>query len=171
MTTDSRSIAISIHQAATGDGAAIHALVKACPPLDLNSRYCYLLLCQQFSRYCLMAKGEGKLAGFVSAYRHPEKGDTLFVWQIAVGKDFRGRGVAGAMLQELVRRATDDGLTYIETTVTPSNEASMALFEGLAETHKAQCQKSEYFSTELLGEGHEKEMLLRIGPLQAKEGK
>ena len=159
-------ISISIQPAKTKDGPAVHRLVKASPPLDVNSRYCYLLLCSQFNRLCLTARAGQKLAGFVSAYRHPLKEDTIFVWQIAVDEDFRRRGVAGALLEALIRRALREGLSYIETTVTPSNRASLALFEGLAAAYVAECRISEYFSVQLLGDGHEEEVLLRIGPLK-----
>src|SRR5690625_1261392 len=63
------------------DGRFIHQLIRQCPPLDLNSIYTYLLLCEHFSQTCVVAEIDGRICGFVSAYRHPERTDVLFVWQ------------------------------------------------------------------------------------------
>ena len=70
-----------------GDGTAIYELIRQSPPLDLNSRYLYLLLCDHFSESCIIAESESRTVGFISAYGHPKKQETLFVWQVAVARD------------------------------------------------------------------------------------
>ena len=59
------------------------------------------------------------------------------------------------------------GIDHLETTITPDNDASERLFAAFAERRAARLVTSELFSAELLGEGHEPEILHRIGPFAA----
>lgn len=152
------------------DGAAVHKLIDACKPLDLNSTYTYLLLCTHFAQTCVLAELDGEIVGFVSAYRKPEDETVLFVWQVAVGAAARGRGVAKRMLSEALERPSCEGVRYIETTIGPSNRASWALFESFAAQRGAACKRESIFQAEDFGEQeHEEEVLLRIGPFNAVE--
>ncbi|WP_237173165.1 diaminobutyrate acetyltransferase [Paracandidimonas lactea] len=149
------------------DGVAIHQLVSECPPLDLNSRYTYLVLSEHFPATCIVA-GEGEsLQGYISGYLVPDKSDTLFVWQVAVHPDARGKGLAGQMLRQLLRRPGLRHVRFIETTVGPENRASRALFEGMARSLNTRISESPLFGRSLFGpQGHDDEPLLRIGPFQ-----
>lgn len=147
------------------DGAAIHRLVDASKPLDSNSTYAYLLLCRHFADTCVQAKRDGRTVGFVSAYRPPRTRDMIFVWQIAVAQDMRGRGLGRAMLQELLAREAVRGCRYMETTVSPSNEPSRRLFHSLARELGAPVEEGVLFQEgDFGGERHERETLIRIGP-------
>ena len=150
------------------DGAAIHRLVRACPPLDLNSPYAYLLLCAHHAASCVVAEGADGLDGFVSAYRPPAQPDTVFVWQVAVAAAARGQGLARRMLEHLLARPALAGCRWLETTVTPSNAASRRVFEKLAQGLDACCAERSFFSKEDFQDPHhEPEMLIRIGPWTA----
>jgi L-2,4-diaminobutyric acid acetyltransferase len=147
------------------DGRDIHSLIERSRPLDLNSLYCYLLLADHFRRTCVVAERDGHPVGFVSAYLHPSKKDTLFVWQVAVDKTVREQGIAGRMLENLVQRPELSFVSYQETTVNPSNQSSGSLFESFAKRLRAPCTTSALFSEDLFGDtGHEAEILFRIGP-------
>lgn len=147
------------------DGAAIHRLVRACPPLDLNSLYAYLLLCAHHAGSCVVAEQGGETAGFISAYRLPARTDTVFVWQVAVAAEARGQGLALQMLEYLLARPALAGCHWLETTITPSNAASRRVFETLATRLNAQCAERTFFSREDFQDPHhEPEMLIRIGP-------
>ncbi|HEX7052750.1 MAG TPA: diaminobutyrate acetyltransferase [Burkholderiales bacterium] len=155
-----------------GDGKAAHALVAACPPLDLNSTYAYLLLCSHFAQTCVIARQGGRAVGFVSAYRPPERQETIFVWQVAVAAAARGQGLARRMLRELLARPAVRGCRYLETTVTPSNAPSTRLFRGLAAELGAPLDEKPLFTEEDFGaERHEAEMLFRVGPFGAQPRK
>lgn len=152
------------------DGAAVYQLVKRSPPLDLNSRYSYLLLCDHFSETCILARHGSQVAGFISAYRHPRKPDTLFVWQVAVAEEMRGRGLAGLMLERILLKTP--WASWIETTVTPSNRASISFFQAFADARGAGCHRQPYMTEDLFDtDAHEEEMLLRIGPLNTIDRK
>ena len=60
----------------------------------------------------------------------------------------------------------DDGVRYLEASVTPSNEASSRMFRGFARAFDAPCNETNLFRADQFpkGEAHEEERLLRIGP-------
>ena len=152
------------------EGKDIHGLVRSCEPLDLNSSYAYMLLCTHFADTCVVAEERGRVVGFVSAYRKPADPHVLFVWQVAVSPRVRGRGVASRMLPEVLARAGCSSVTAVETTIAPSNRASWALFESFAKKLGAATSQAELFRQEVFeNEGHEAEILLRIGPIDQEE--
>lgn len=151
------------------DGPAIHALIAACPPLDVNSVYAYLLQCEHFAGTGVVAECDGRLDGFISAYLRPGRPDVLFVWQVAVHARARGHGLGARMLEAILARPACAQVQYLETTVGPDNAASRAMFGGVARRLDAGIEESELFPASLFGEGqaHEDERLLRIGPFAA----
>ncbi len=152
------------------DGAAIWELVRRCKPLDENSCYAYLILCEHFSGTCVVAEKDGDIIGFVSAYIPPRKSDVVFVWQVAVDQRARGMGLAGAMLEEATGRPACTGVRYMETTVSPGNVASETLFRKFAKRRGAACDEETLFTRSHFGSAaHEDEVLFRIGPLSANE--
>ena len=105
------------------------------------------------------------MAGFISAYRIPDRPDTLFVWQVAVSPDARGRGLALAMLCHILARDVCADVTHLETSITADNQASWALFEKLGRTVAAPLNTSVMFDkAQHFGGEHETETLVRIGP-------
>lgn len=138
--------------------------------LDLNSSYSYLLWCRDYSATSVVARdAAGRPVGFVTGYVRPRQPRTLFVWQVAVDESQRGRGLAAAMLDGLLRRTGEAlGVTSLETTVTPDNTPSNRLFTSLAERHGAPLARDVLFDAEAFPEsGHEPEYLYRIGPVPA----
>lgn len=150
------------------DAAAIHALIDECKPLDLNSVYCYMLLTAHFSPWCVVAELEGRIVGFLSSYLKPQDPSTLFVWQVAVSPAARSLGVGRGLLEAALAQPAASAVTGLETTITPSNAASWALFRSFARRHGADCSDETMFSEKDFGPGeHEEERLLRISPLGA----
>jgi L-2,4-diaminobutyric acid acetyltransferase len=147
------------------DGAALHDLVRVNPPLDMNSVYCYVLLCTHFSDTCIVAEKDGELIGFVTGYIKPGEPDVYFLWQVGVGREGRGRGLALKMIQAILARKSCRGIRELQTTVTRSNRPSRNLFARLAREENAEITEQEdFFSRENLA-GHAAECLFRIAPL------
>jgi L-2,4-diaminobutyric acid acetyltransferase len=147
------------------DATFIERLVRFSPPLDVNSFYCYLIICAHFYQTSVVACSDDLVCGFISAYIRPDQQDTLFVWQVAVQEEYRGKGIAGLMLKDLLSRPYPNPLRYLETTVGPSNHSSKSLFSSLAGTLGAPLIRSVLFSTDDFGgQSHEEEVLFRIGP-------
>lgn len=168
MTNENHKVpTITLRAPRAEDGAAAYELIKNCPPLDTNSMYCNLLQCEHFSATSVAAELDDDIVGFISGYIQPSQIDTLFVWQVAVGETVRGQGLAGRMLQELLARDATKKARYIETTITPDNRASWALFESLANKLNAPLNHSVKFDRQQHFAGqHETEMLVRIGPIK-----
>ncbi|SCW47926.1 diaminobutyrate acetyltransferase [Sphingobium faniae] len=151
------------------DGPAITALIAACPPLDANSAYCNLLQCTDFADFCIVAERGGQAMGWVSGYRPPSAPVNFFVWQVAVSAEARGQRLAGRMIEALLARPENAGVTHLTTTVTDDNRASWALFEGLARKWRTALEKSPRFERDTHFAGaHATEWQARIGPLPAR---
>ena len=160
----------SLRRPRATDGYALNQLVKRCPPLDTNSVYCNLLQCSDFSATGIAAEdSQGELVGFISGYRPPSRPDTLFVWQVAVDSSMRGQGLALRMLLALIKRvAAGQGVRYLETTISPDNSASQALFLKAFATLGIEYQTRTLFSRQQHFAGqHEDEVLYRAGPFPA----
>jgi L-2,4-diaminobutyric acid acetyltransferase len=148
------------------DAPAVHHLIAACPPLDCNSRYAYLLICRDFADSCILAEDNtGRPIGVITGYRPPNRPDTLFVWQVAVHPASRGQGLARHMLESLLDRPIHQDVRWVEATVGPQNTASRALFASLASSRDVNLSAEPLFDTDVLGSGHEPEWLHRIGPM------
>ena len=151
----------------TQDAKAMWMLVKNNKPLDENSIYLYVLLCHHFSDTCVVAESDSKIVGFISGFIPPKHPQTLFVWQVAVDSEFRNQGIA----QNLVSMAVDqtrEEIRFVEATVTASNKASLKFLKNFARRYNANFDLSPLFSTNDLGQDHESEDLVRIGPIQTK---
>jgi L-2,4-diaminobutyric acid acetyltransferase len=147
------------------DGAAVHELVFQCKPLDVNSTYAYLLLCHHHADTCVVARRSERIVGFVSGYVLPRDPQSLFVWQVAVHPDARGKQLGAHMLRHLFDRDSMSNVRFMETTVSPSNKASRAMFQRFADSINASVTEQMLFDRTAFGEeDHEEEVLLKIGP-------
>jgi L-2,4-diaminobutyric acid acetyltransferase len=150
------------------DGAALWRIARDSEVLDLNSSYSYLLWCRDFAATSVVARDDaGEPVAFVTGYVRPQDPDVLLVWQVAVDQAHRGKGLAGALLDELTDRvAREPGITWVETTVTPDNIPSDRMFTAYASRHSANLEREVLFNGSLFpGDAHEPEVLYRIGPL------
>ena len=138
--------------------------------LDVNSPYAYLLWCRDFAATSAIARVDGREAGFVTGYRRPGQPATLMVWQVAVDAAHRGKGIGGRLLDHLATRLVPGGITHLETSITPDNDASQRLFGSFARRWGADLDRSELFGADLFPGGHAgghlSEELFRIGPLR-----
>ena len=157
--------ALDLNFPTPADGPLLWELAREAGGLDVNSRYAYLLWCRDFADSSVVARSEDRLAGFITGYRRPDSPDTLFVWQVAVGPEFRRRGLASRMLDHLVESSRPAGVRFVEATVTPDNKASLHLFESFAKANDADLTRDVLFSEHELGSAHGPEVLQRIGPL------
>lgn len=150
------------------DGVAVNQLIERCPPLDTNSLYCNLLQCSHFKETCVVAEYEQSIVGFVSGYLIPERPEeVLFIWQVAVDPSRRGQGLAKQMIKHILGRPCSKGVTYLETTITDSNDSSWSMFESLARSLNTEVATQKFFDKQKhFAGGHESEMLLRIGPFK-----
>lgn len=154
---------IVLRRPTVSDGAAMWELVKRSGSLDPNSPYAYLMACKNFPDACVVAECGGEMAGMVVAYYQPHDPTTLFLWQIGVDHAHRGKGLGLTMLQWLLATA-QPAFSYLDTTITPSNQASVSLFRAFARSVGAPVQTSEWLAASDFPDAHEGEDLYRIGP-------
>ena len=167
-----RNGASIIRRPILADAASIHRLVEDSEVLDMNSRYLYLLLCRDFTLTCRVAEEHNEIIGFVTAYFPPDQPQVLFIWQIAVAPDHRGRGVAMRMLVDLLAGLPESQSFMLETTIAPSNLASENLFKSLARRLGCEIRIDEGFHAGLFTPApHEPERMFYIGPVVAGPGK
>lgn len=158
---------VAVRTALQDDGALLWELARDAGGIDLNSPYAYMMLCRNFMDTCVVAEVYGQPAGFVTAHRVPSRNHVLFVWQVAVLPEFRGMGIARRLLDALVERPACVGVRKLESTVTPSNAGSTALFAAFAKARGAAMDISPGFTTDDFPEDerHEEERLFTIQPI------
>lgn len=145
----------------------MYEIAKNSKVLDVNSAYCYIMWSTYFPQSSMVATYNEKVIGFIIGFIQPEKQDTLFVWQIAIDEAYRGNGLARTMIDELFDQVKNDGIQYIEATVTPSNTASNKLFSGIARNKAANYTITTCFESEDFPDNStEEENTYRIGPLE-----
>src|SRR5699024_6832485 len=105
----------------------------------------------------------GEVVGFLLGYQPPQRPGSVFVWQVAVRADQRGRRLAARMLDDLVDALP--GVHTLEATVTEDNTASRRLFASFARGRGAELTWSEGVPATDFPDGHDGEPRLHISPL------
>lgn len=138
-------------------------LIANRPYVGLNSRYTYFLLAKDFSDTCIVVEHDGKIVAFSSGYVPRARQDTFFSWEAVVDSAYRGNGLQKRMLLHQIKMTNAQ---YFEGTVNPSNEVSKRNLYELAELLDTKCEERVLFSEEdFENDGHEAEVLYRIGPI------
>ncbi|WP_041717939.1 diaminobutyrate acetyltransferase [Alkalilimnicola ehrlichii MLHE-1] len=162
---------IVIRTPTVDDGGPMWRVVRDSGVLDLNSSYLYLLMATDFADTSVVAEMDGQIVGFVIGYRPPKRPDSIFLWQVGVDAAARGKGLGKRLLRAFLAAPGARGATLLETTISPSNEASRALFASIARELGVDNIESPHFTEEHFhpDQGHEAELLFRIGPLDPDE--
>ncbi|MGK8512937.1 diaminobutyrate acetyltransferase [Nocardia asiatica] len=147
-----------------GDGAAMWRIAKESAVLDVNSSYAYLMWCRDFAGTSVVAEADGRVVGYVIGFVRPQAPDTVFVWQIAVDRAQRGRGIGAELLHTLLNSVAAQGVSVLETTISPDNAGSIALFASVAREREADLTKRPLFDAGVFPDSHAPEDLYRIAP-------
>jgi ribosomal-protein-alanine N-acetyltransferase len=75
----------------------------------------------------LVAEDGGELLGYAGLNAVLDEG---YICNVAVRPDSRRRGVASALLTELLKRCGEQGLSFVSLEVRRSNEAAVSLYAG-----------------------------------------
>lgn len=122
-------------------------------------------MCDDFAQTTVVARDGDEIVGCVTGFRLPKSPATLFVWQVAVATSHRRQGLGRRMIRDILARPANADMCVIETTVSPSNEASRGMFRSLARELGAPFDTIGGFPEKLFPEsGHEEETRFRIGP-------
>ncbi|RBQ31835.1 diaminobutyrate acetyltransferase [Arcobacter sp. FW59] len=141
------------------DSKDIVNIIKKCRVLDLNSEYLYLLQTTHFKESCCVLEYNNKIIGFVSGYYLPEDPNTLFIWQVAVDEQYRGKNLAFSMIKNIIDRREID---FLISTVSPSNTSSTKVFEKVAQYFNTKLEEKALFTKNDFCEFHEDEVQFTI---------
>lgn len=156
---------IIISKPSKKQGKQIYDLVKSTKVLDVNSEYLYLLQTTHFRDMCSVATYQEKVIGFVSGYMIPNEQNTLFIWQVAVDSNYRGNDLARKLIMDIIQRK-ELNVNYLHTTVSPSNNASIRVFEKVAAHYETQMTNETFIEVDDFIDEHEEEVLYKIGPFK-----
>lgn len=111
------------------DAAAVHAAADLFddPPLPaVTDRFL-----GEPTHHLLLAYDDGDRAvGMISGVEttHPDKGTEMFVYELAVAEESRGRGVGRALVEELAAVARRRGCYGMWVLTEPDNEAALRTY-------------------------------------------
>jgi L-2,4-diaminobutyric acid acetyltransferase len=159
-----KKLKFRIRKLTINDIKEVYRLLRANRPyVGLNSRYTYFLLAKDFADTCVVVELKGKIVAFSSGYISPAKKDTFFSWETVVDEKYRGNNLQKTMLLQQIKKT---GSKYFEGTVNPSNKVSKRNFRELAQLLETRCEEKLLFTEEdFENDGHEKEVLYRVGPI------
>ena len=150
---------IKITSPSKKDGSAVAKLIERCPPLDLNSTYHYLIQSHYFSKTCSIAFDNKKIVAFVSGFINPSRNNSLFIWQVAIDEDYRGKELGIELIEFILKQNKN-----IDSTET--NSASRRMFQKICEKYQIKLSEQTLFDKEQdFFKEHDSEILIKIGPL------
>jgi ribosomal protein S18 acetylase RimI-like enzyme len=123
--TDER---VRVRRATSGDESEVAPFEAAFDYDVLSDQTRRFLLDER--HHLLLGYLDDRPAGFVSAVEvfHPDKQPELFLNEIGVVEDARRRGVARALIEELMRLGRERGCVAIWVLTDEDNEAAMGLY-------------------------------------------
>ncbi|MEN6379478.1 MAG: GNAT family N-acetyltransferase [Methanofastidiosum sp.] len=106
----------------------VRKFVNACKPLELHTPFTYWTLFNYFSNLCfLMIEGE-ELIGFISGIRSSLDKDVVYLWQIGISKEQRGKNYALLLIDHFIKAVIDMDCNKIQVSISPENQASYNTF-------------------------------------------
>lgn len=118
---------VSIRELGKQDVEAVYSLERASFTLPWTKADFANLVDKQDSLY-LVAEVEGQVAGCLGVTNISGEGD---INNVAVAPKYRGRGIAQAMMRELLQRGEQMGITDFTLEVRVSNGAAIHIYEKL----------------------------------------
>ncbi len=82
--------------------------------------------------HLLVAYVDGAAAGFVSGVEmaHPDKGTEMFLYELGVQEEYRGRGIARALVEALREAARECGCYGMWVLTDADNQAALRTYQG-----------------------------------------
>lgn len=106
------------------DHAIMRSLAKKCPPLDLHTQYTYWVNAAYFPDCSFILESDGEPVGYIMTV---ENSRILFIWQIGILPEHRGKGLSGQLISACLDYAASCG-KKIQVTIAEDNIASYRSF-------------------------------------------
>ncbi len=114
----------------------VMGLVRLCKPLVLHNDFTYWILFKYFGDTCFVIAGDDKIVGYVSGVTSTAQKGVLYLWQIAIAPDYRGKNYAKFLIEKMLNVARKKKCKSLQFSVSPKNEASFSLFSRFAGKHR-----------------------------------
>ncbi len=126
---------MEIRELREGDSGQVLELIRECGPYVVPYNvYAYWILENYYAPICKVAVDNNRVIGFVSSMPGIDRG-LLFIWQICVHKDYRGRGIASMLMDSLLMTAKVYGFRKFELSISERNDASLSLFRSFSDKY------------------------------------
>jgi ribosomal-protein-alanine N-acetyltransferase len=109
------------------DAALVSEIERKCFSTPWSSQGFLDALAQECTVFLVAEESNEVIAGYVGMYVSLDEGE---ITNVAVKSDLRGKGIAKALLKELLSYANAHGITRIVLEVRMSNAAAIGLYEG-----------------------------------------
>ncbi len=117
---------ITFRHVKEGDAALLRHLALNCPPLDVHTPYTYWINACFFGTYSFLAYDMKKPIGYIMCL---PKDDLLFVWQIGLLDEYRGKKLSYSLIKLAFENAENCGIKKMAVTIAPDNLASYNAFK------------------------------------------
>ncbi|KYC53386.1 MAG: Acetyltransferase (GNAT) family protein [Candidatus Methanofastidiosum methylothiophilum] len=117
-----------IRKCTVEDIDSLRIFVNECKPLELHTPFTYWTLFNYFSNLCFLILDEEKVIGFISGIRSSVDKDTVYLWQIGVSKEYRGKKYASLLIDHFIKAVSDLDCNKIQVSISPENESSYNAF-------------------------------------------
>jgi L-2,4-diaminobutyric acid acetyltransferase len=113
----------------------IDLIDKGRPYVVPYNPYVYWFLYNYYGTTCKVMEYENRIIGFISAMPSVDK-KTIFIWQVCIDNDFRGRGFAELLLVSIKDEAKILDFSNLQLSISDENLASQKLFKRFAKKYK-----------------------------------
>ncbi len=119
---------VRLIQVMAGEAGGTSPLTEAFIPIYLGSPVCHVLL----------AEAEGRAVGLLSYHIRPDlyhAAGSCYVEELVVDPSWRGQGIGGKLLDEVLARAATAGCAEVSLSVMPDNAGAIRMYRqhGLVE--------------------------------------
>lgn len=149
-----------IRKAEKNDFVLLRDMAQNCKPLDVHTPYTYWVVCQFFSDGCFIAEEDGVAVGSIMTVKGD---DCVFVWQIGVLSEFRGKGISQHLYKAVLDYARDCKVKKIMLSISPDNDNSNFAFKNFCKKNELNIVQSGVCNIEIPAEQFfEKENLYEV---------
>lgn len=127
----------------------IEDLMEEFTSRDFSSLKGDLVYNPAFRETSVVAELEGKIVGFVSAYRLPFDPETLFIWHVDVAESARDTGLSSLMLGHLMRQLSCVEVRRVQTAIPQCDERAWALFRRFARWQRSRMEIQPFITQAL----------------------
>lgn len=93
---------LAIRNVVESDNAILRYMAGKCSPLDVHTLYTYWIICKFYSKGSFILLSDDQPAGYIMSI---ETGEEVFVWQIGLLSEYRGKGYSNMLIDKVISYA------------------------------------------------------------------